>query len=432
MNKFSKSDLAAMGVILAISLFYWIGIASVPFHPDESTQIYMAADFKTALTRPQDLFWRPTAADDRRMIYREIDPPLTRYLIGLGLAISGQEPLQEDWNWSAAMAQNRAHGSYPALRQLLVSRLAVASLFPFSLLFAYLIGKKLRGPSLGWLNLFLLAVNAAVLLHTRRAMAESALLAGVLFTLWAAVAWEKQRFLLALPAALAFNAKFSAIPLVFIGLAAIFWDPPAHRASLPRKLVDFLLYAVLFFAITALLNPVFWREPVPALRDAIARRQELLAAQARDFGVSKNQVLDTFGEKGEAILAQVFFGPPAIQEAKNYDKDLAPAYTKYLANPLNRILTGWIGGSIALYVSLSGLALLLIRIFRIRPVWRTAVLILTAFILQLISIYTLIRFPFQRYYIPLIPYTTLFIGYGLNYTIEIFQKIKRKQYKKTP
>jgi 4-amino-4-deoxy-L-arabinose transferase-like glycosyltransferase len=425
-TKFSKSDLAAITAILLISLIYWFGISAVPFHPDESTQMYMAADLKTALTHPQDLFWLPVIKDDQRMIYREIDPPLTRYLIGLGLAVSGQAPLSRDWDWSATMQQNQENGSFPSISQLLASRLAVASLFPFSLLFAYLIGKRLRGPSLGWLNMGLLAVNAAVLLHTRRAMAESALLAGVLFTLWAVIAWKRWQFLLALPAALAFNAKYSTLPLALIGLAAIFWDYPTRRTSIYIKILHSFLYAALFAALTILLNPFLWRMPIPALQDAFTRRQELIEAQTRDFSLSEgNQVLETFGERAEAILAQLFLGPPAIQEAKNYDQDLAPSTAKYLANPLHRFLTGWIGGSISLFIALSGLVLLLIWIIRVRPISRTAILIFASFLLQLAAIFAMIRLPFQRYYIPLVPYIAMFIAYGLDFSLHFVFYRKR-------
>ncbi len=341
MIKFLKSDLAAAAAILIISLFYWAGVSGAPFHPDESTQIYMAADFKTALTRLEDLFWSPAESSDPRMIYRQIDPPLTRYLIGAGLAISGESPLSRDWDWAEGMEENQAAGSYPSKKQLLAARLAVASLFPLSLFFAYSIGKKLRSRSLGWLNLILLAVNALALLHTRRAMAESALLAGALFTLWGVVSWERRRFWLALPAALAFNAKYSALPLALIGLIAILWDSPSRRIPVHTKLLHCVAYVAIFLATTALLNPFFWRAPIPALQDAFAKREALIQAQSEEFSKTGERfILDSPGEKGVTLLAQLFFAPPAIQDVENYVEDLAPATEKYLANPLHRLFTG--------------------------------------------------------------------------------------------
>ncbi len=403
-----------MMAILLISLAYWLGVPGVPFHPDESTQIYMSADFKTAFERPQDLFWQPDKSDDRQMIYREIDPPLTRYLIGLGLAVSRQSPLSEDWDWSLSLEQNQANGALPSAQQLLVSRLAAASLFPLSLLFAFWIGKKIHSNALGWLNLVFLSLNALVLLHTRRAMAESALLTGVLFALWAAVSWKRQRFWLALPAALAFNAKYSTISLFLVGLAAVFWDFNSERISLRTKLIHSVFYCGLFIGITFLLNPFLWNAPLPALQDAIAEREKLIQSQSREIGqASEAQFLSTPGEKAEAVIAHLFFGPPAVQDVRNYEIELSASYESYLANPLHRLLTGWIGGAISLFLSVSGLTLFMIRLLRIKPLNRGQILLLAAFLLQLIVIFIMIRFPFQRYYLPLVPYATLFTTYGL-------------------
>lgn len=419
MVKFLKSDRAVIVAILVISLAYWLDLPGVPFHPDESTQIFMAADLKTAFTHPRDLFWRPENSNDRRLIYREIDPPLTRYLIGLGLAVSRQTPLPEDWEWSWSLEQNQANGALPSRQQLLASRLAVAALFPLSLIFAYWIGKKLYSNALGWFNLILLSLNALVLLHTRRAMAESALLTGVLFTLWASLTWKRRRFWLALPAALAFNAKYSALPLALVGLAAIFWDHPSERITMRTRLIQAAVYTALFAAITFILNPFLWGSPLPALRDALAERQALIQAQSRDLGnESEAQVLSTLGEKSDAVLAQLFFGPPAVQDVRNYESALAEIYESYLANPLHTLLTGWIGGAIALFLFFTGLALILFQVLRAKTIKREQFLIFASFLLQLAAILAVIRIPFQRYYLPLVPYVTLFIAYSLVGSIE--------------
>jgi 4-amino-4-deoxy-L-arabinose transferase-like glycosyltransferase len=310
----------------------------------------------------------------------------------------------------------------------LVARLAIASLFPFSLYFAYLIGKKLRSRSLGWLNLILLAINALALLHTRRAMAESALLAGALFTLWGVVSWERRRFWLALPAALAFNAKYSALPLALIGLAAVLWDFPSRRIPVRIKLLHSGLYAVIFIGITALLNPFFWRAPVPALQEAFAQRTALIQAQSEEFSKTGERfILDTPVEKGVALLAKLFFAPPAIHDVENYVEDLAPTTEKYLANPLHHLLTGWVGGTLVLLLTLAGLVMLSFRICRDRSAWRAGILLVLAFLLQLGGILTMIRFPFQRYYLPLIPYITILVAYFLSTTIDLLISSRRRR-----
>ena len=87
-------------IILALSLAYLGGLASVPFHPDESTQIFMSADIDTLFSNPPDLFWSAAKTQDVRQTYHELDAPLARYLIGFGRKIAGLPALPVDWDWS--------------------------------------------------------------------------------------------------------------------------------------------------------------------------------------------------------------------------------------------------------------------------------------------------------------------------------------------
>lgn len=411
MVKFLKSNLAVVIAVFIISVVYWFGIASVPFHPDESTQVYMSADFKTLFIRPTDLFWQPASADDLRMFYREIDPPLTRYLIGSSITITGQAAPEQDWDWSKSWPENQATGALLSVNVLLISRMGVAFLFPFSLFLAYLIGKNLKSSALGWLNMGLLAINPLVLIHTRRAMAESALLFGILLTLWGTISWRRQRFWLAIPAALAFNAKYSALPLALIGLTAVFWNFSGQQTPIRKKLLHGLIYAALFVAVTWLLNPFMWSAPVSAVRHAFEKRQELISQQSQVFGsVSSTAVLDTLNEKFNGLFAQLYFAPPAIEDVANYSVDLKQASLEYTNNPLHNFLRGWVAGSIILFLSLLGLTLWIFLLFRTKPLSRSSILILTALLLQWAAIFIMIKFPFQRYYIPLIPYVTLLVS----------------------
>jgi len=428
-----KRDYPVYIAILLISVIYWLGISSVPFHPDESTQLYMSADFKTFLSNPKRLFWRAEVKFDQRQYYREIDPPLSRYLIGAGLALSGNEPLNQDWDWSKTWQQNIANGALPPEEQLTAARFSVAFLFPFSLLFAYWIGKGIHSRSCGWINMGLLALNTLVLIHTRRAMAESPLLLMTLFTLWGITTWKRQRFWLAIPAALAFNAKYSALPLAFVGLLAVWWNFQTHRILTKRKALDGALFIGLFILITWLLNPFLWRSPVPALLDAFSKRQDLIHQQSQAFAsLDSAALLDTFGEKVDSLVAHLFFTPPAIEDVSNYSMELKQASQAYVANPFHYFLRGWIGGAITLFLSLAGLVLWTIWLIRGRPLSRSGVLITTAFILQLVAIFVMIRFPFQRYYIPLVPYTTLLVSFGISKMISAWSEKRQRLNKESP
>jgi len=423
LNKFLKSDILALIIIVAISIAYWFGATSVPFHPDESTQLYMAADFRTIFTNPSSLIWRQQPETNLRMHYREIDPPFSRYLIGFGLMIVGQKPLDQDWDWSKSFQANSQAGVLPNTNQLFAGRLAVAALFPFSLVCAYYLGKKLHSPGLGWLSFGLIAINSLVLIHTRRAMAESGLLFGVLLSLLGAVAWRRQRFWLALPAALAFNAKYTALPLALIGLIAVVWDYQNQITPWKKKIVNAVIYCTLFLAVTFALNPFLWNSPIQALKDAAVERDTLLERQREEIGqANSSQSLNTIGQRGVAILSQVFIAPPASEDVGNYTIDLQKSITKYTSNPMHVFMRGWMGGSVILCLTLAGLIFFIFWLIRKKPISRSGILILGAFLLQITAILIAIQLPFQRYYIPLIPFTSIFLAFSLLYPLEYLLK----------
>jgi hypothetical protein len=173
LKRFSIWDRLFAVLLVASSLFYFWGLKAVPFHPDEGTQLFMSADFEALLTRPLTLVWQPGEDGDLRQRYRLLDAPLTRYLIGAGRMATGQPALVMDWDWSLGWKENSMAGAVPTPSQLDAARFAVASLFPLTLLFTYLTGKALVGGPAGLLAALLTATNALILLHTRRAMAES-------------------------------------------------------------------------------------------------------------------------------------------------------------------------------------------------------------------------------------------------------------------
>ena len=113
-------------IILALTLAYLAGLAGVPFHPDESTQLFMSSDLNTLFSRPADLFWSTANEQDARQIYRELDAPLARYLIGVGRTIASLPALPVDWDWSKSWEENQTAGALPDARLLLVGRLSVA------------------------------------------------------------------------------------------------------------------------------------------------------------------------------------------------------------------------------------------------------------------------------------------------------------------
>ena len=221
-------------LLILLTAFALSGTGEVPFHPDESTQLYMSRDFELLLSDPLSLAWTPDQSGDGRLHLRLVDAPLTKYLLGLGRSLVGLPALPADWDWSKTWEQNQAAGALPDPGLLLAGRLALTLLLPFSLLLVYQIGARMHGSLTGLLAALLLGLNALVLLHDRRAMAEAALTFGVLFALWSFLAGKRHPWLVGLGLAVVFNAKQTGLALLPVGLLAVALpDPEAPtRASI--------------------------------------------------------------------------------------------------------------------------------------------------------------------------------------------------------
>jgi len=208
-------------VIAILCLAFISGLITVPFHPDEATNIYMSSDFTELSEDPAGLIWRSGQPFDLKTHYRLVDPPLTRYLIGFVRTILNVQPLKSDWDWSISWELNAAMGALPSTSQLLAGRLVSAIVFPFSLLLVFLLGRQIHSQQAGWAALFFFATSSLVLLHTRRAMAEPALVFFCLLSLWIIIRHPNHPWLSAIPLTLAFNAKYSAAPLILVGVINI-------------------------------------------------------------------------------------------------------------------------------------------------------------------------------------------------------------------
>jgi len=73
----------------------------------------MSSDLERFIKNPNDIFWSP-AKQSIYQHYREVDAPLTRYLIGIGKWITHSPQLSSDWNWSASWEENITQGSLPS------------------------------------------------------------------------------------------------------------------------------------------------------------------------------------------------------------------------------------------------------------------------------------------------------------------------------
>jgi len=407
-------DILLLVVLVLFTTAYTVGIVSVPFHPDESTYIFMSSDWESLFRAPTQMAWQPNLSDARQT-QRLLDAPLTRYAIGAARWISGYAALPVDWNWSLTFDANQQAGALPDSGLLTASRFGPAAFFPFSLLLIYLTGLKLGGRGLGWLSMLLLATNALVLLHTRRAMAEGGLVFSICLFLACLVYLKKNLWLIAIPTALAFCAKQSTLPLAGIGLLAVlvFALRPLDWPRLLRRVAG---YSLLWITIVVVLNPFLWAHPVEAVQAAIATRQALLTRQTQEFtaALPAGSMMNSPLEVGFSMVVNQFLLPPTFSEVDNYKAQTETATQAYLSNPLNSLLRGLLAGGVLFALWIIGFVMSVKHSFSPSTAHRAAWALLgLAGAVQFLALAVTITLPFQRYVLPLIPFGCLWIGYSL-------------------
>jgi len=407
--------LSAMLLLLA-SLFILGDLAEVPFHPDESTYLYMSSDLELFFQDPLSMRYDPGVQEDARQRYRMLDAPLGRLAIGVARRLAGYAALPSDWNWRRTWEVNVAAGALPAPGLLLAGRVATSLLGLLALICLYQAGRRMDRPLTGLLAAGFLALNALYLLHARRAMSEGPLLFGVCLALWGFIDGERRPWRAGLGAALALNAKQSTLPLLPVGLLAVVWLVDASPAlRWRRRLSNAMQYLLVLTILTVALNPWLWRQPVVALRAALAERNTLLALQVADMReIAPQQVLDTVGERLMAVTAHLFLTPPSFAEVGNYRSATVIAEAAYLSNPLHTLLRGTVGGVVLMVLFLLGMSLALANMRRVSLSQRRAlVLVLLAGALQLAAIVAAVPLAWQRYVIPLLPFVALWAAYAL-------------------
>ena len=412
-------------ILILISAFYFWGISLVPFHPDESTQIFMSNDFDRFLRDPTGMIWEPGTQLSATIRYRLLDAPVTRYLIGLGRTIASLPAQSVDWDWTASWIENQQIGALPDDTLLIVGRLSVAILFPFGLILMYRLGSMLSSQVGGIAAVLIFGTNALVLLHTRRAMAESVLIFSLIASLYLLLIADKRPLLAGLAVALAFNVKQSAIALLPIGLLAVCWIPIRVPKIAWRLSANLIQYLSGFFLLTVLLNPFLWRNPVLAAQEALYQRNILLQQQVDDVrNQAPSQVLETPSKRAAVLLAQMYLTPPTFSEVGNYRAHTAPTEISYLEIAGHRFGRDPLAGGIILGMTLLGIIAVIREITVAERVIRKRLLLfLSAFIAIAFVLIAMVPLPWQRYSLPLIPFISIFFGIGIAWGIKNSRRI---------
>jgi hypothetical protein len=141
---------AILTVVIAFgcSWLYLVDIDFVPFHPDESSWIFMSGDFD-AIVRgdTRRLVWVPDQAITDEIRLRLLNAPLAKYVIGAGrwLTRHGAER-NGRWDWRLTWGQNDEAGAIPSAGSLRVARRTVAVTAVLSLALMFWFGCEAVGP----------------------------------------------------------------------------------------------------------------------------------------------------------------------------------------------------------------------------------------------------------------------------------------------
>jgi 4-amino-4-deoxy-L-arabinose transferase-like glycosyltransferase len=414
MQKYIKENWFFILLIISFTALYYFGLSLVPFHPDESTHIFMSQDTELLFTQPLSLSWEQGQPYSNEIMLRSLGAPLTKYLIGLSRLITNVPQLAADWNWSLSWDDNIAAGSLPSQRLLLTSRATTTFLLPFALIFLYTAIKKVYFKTTAIVAVIFLGLNPLLLLHGRRAMNEAAALLGICFFIWA-ISQEKIRpWLLGLTLAIAFAAKQATIALLPIGIIAV--CKPFKIPSDPNSIAKRFAVLCFFFAvITYSINPFFWRNPIQSAIYSHKITTELKTNQLADYyPLAEDIKKQTLPYRTIVLFANLYLSQPRTADVGNYLDEIKSQETAYFNFPLHNFGRRKIPATVFLVLSFTGFILGIVRTFSHSETSKsTTIYFLLATTLQFFGILFFLPLPWQRYIIPLLPFSCIWASLGL-------------------
>jgi hypothetical protein len=176
------------------------------------------------------------------------------------------------------------------------------------------------------------------------------------------------------------------------------------------------------------LNPFLWADPFQALLNAFYVRQELISRQVYELGqLNPEIVLNSPINRFLALVGNLFVMPLAFSEVGNYIQNTGSSEIIYLQNSIQNLFRGFTVGGIYLLLTISGFIFGLIGIRKESPERNLIQLILlVGTILQAIFLQFAFPLPFQRYVMPLVPFTIIWAALVINEIIDtLIRKTKR-------
>lgn len=429
---------------MALLIGYSVAGAKIaPFHGDEAMHIYTSRDYATMFIdrNLQSLPVTPPYDIDSDTRLRLLNGSVMRYSVGFGMQLAGLTvqdlPPRPGWDWGLHYADNVETGHRPTEALLAVGRGVALAYFAVSIIAMFGIGWQFGGRWVAYLASALYTLNPIILLNGRRALVESALLCFGLLTIYIALQIARKRELggkglwgwwaaLIVGGALTLLSKYSgtifvagAFGGIFIAeILRTFGQRKATTTQQPspiRALIDstakLTASGLLMLALVVAFSPALWNDPLSRVRDLTQMLQEQVEIVV---SILAPEAPTTIPQRIEGILTQPFMTPVAYFEQASWAdaEPISQEIAIYSASPLSGLPVDPVIG-IVLTV-LAGIGLVAVMWPRLRPYPSTSLSVVLLIWLLITVINLLINpLPWQRYYLPLIPFMTLLAAIGV-------------------
>lgn len=410
--------------ITVLMLYTGAGVGLVPFHGDESTQIYMTRDYAYQFIQRDfsKLTYDPAPQNNpdpdfaTQQELRLLNGTLPKTLMGFAWHTAGYQlaDINKQWLWGADWDWNLQNGHIPSDGLLNITRAAMTALLMAAVPTVFLLGRMLNGRIAAYSVSLLFALSPVLLLNGRRAMMESALMLFSVLTVVAGAYLLRQRgmrgaLLLGVAAGLAVASKHTAImavlPIFIAGGLWTLWALVKHPREGVRLLVLLIVAGVLSLAVFGLLNPAWWGNPLTVGRVVLDLRADLLTNQAQFF--------TNYADWNERLLAfwrNVFVQAPQYYEVSDWAGFIGGQISAYEASWLKGA-----GGTDVYAIVLAALAALgLVGLLKRDPNTRAARWMVFVWAVGAAAlVLALTTFEWQRYYIPAILPLLVLAGNGV-------------------
>ncbi len=414
--------------LAALAIYIMAGAASVPFHGDESTLIFMGRDFHYLFVEGDltKIFYdRSRSISPAEQHLRLLNGTVSKTIYGWLAASNGfaARDLNQQWDWSKDYEYNQARGSMPDADLLRGARLASALQLALAVaLFFQFLKLTLDRPT-AYLASALFALHPNVLINGRRAMMEGSHLLGLMLVLLAATWLLRERrwwkyVLLGVCAGLAVAAKHPNViicALVFLACTMLplqrLWKSRGRDWRLAARDLGGMAAAGLLACLVFLaLNPAWWRAPLDLPALVLSLREGLLQDQVNIFG--------GYGSLAEQITG--FFQFVFVGERQYFEVAGWADYAAISAQIEVYERSGLAGLLVIGSVGRLGLICLLLAIFAVIALARGGSVSLENRRLLLIWILGaglatlwLTPLPWARYYLPLLPAVIVLVSYAM-------------------